>query len=383
MTRRLRTAALVAAVAVASLGALSTPAHGAKGMEVALQDDSALLAQNGMSRGRALKLADQLHVTRIRVNVLWSSVVKKANRRKRPKHPRYDFTSYDRLVNAARAHGMKLELTLSGFAPAWATGNHRIGGYKPNVKYFKEFVRVTAKHFKGHVDRYAIWNEPNYVSWISPLKSGPKIYRSLYVAGWSTIKSIDPAAKVLIGETAPYEQARRCTAPLKFLRGVLQAGPLKADGYAHHPYDFRHSLTYRYPGKDNATLYTLGNLTSLLDRYAGSRRLATPAGKSLPLYLTEYGFMGSGKYKIKDSKRAKYLTKAFQYALDNSHVKQMLQYLIVKPSSAHAFFDTSIVSRKGKKSKSFKALASWTKKQANAKRIAKPIPPAPDYHPPR
>ena len=40
-------------------------------------------------------------------------------------------------------------------------------------------------HFRGLIDRYSIWNEPNYVGWIAPLSSGPKIYRALYTAGYA------------------------------------------------------------------------------------------------------------------------------------------------------------------------------------------------------
>jgi GH35 family endo-1,4-beta-xylanase len=383
MTRRLRNSTLAAIVLVASLGASAPSVHAGKGMELGVQDDPAFVSERGLKRKPALKLADRLYSTWLRVNLPWASIVNSPKAKKRPKHPKYDFTSYDELFNRARGHGIKLQLTISGFAPAWATGNHKKGCYRINVKYFNEYVRAIAKHFKGLIERYSIWNEPNYISWNGPLKSGPKTYRKMYKAAYSTIKKIDPKAKVFIGETSPYAQSRRATAPMKFMRAVVKGEHLKADGYAHHPYDFRHGVDYRYPGKDNATIKTIKNLTRQLDKFGHSGQLTTPSGKRLDVYLTEYGYMGSGKYKVPDSKRSKYLVKAYQMALSNSRVKQMLHYLLVKPPRTGLFFDTSIVKKGGKPTKAFKALAKWSKQQAEAKKIALPEEPAPDYQPPR
>jgi len=143
---------LVAALAVAALGASRTPAHAARGMEVALQDDSSFVSQIGLKRKKALAFAATLHVTRLRVNIPWVAVVNKAHSSRRPKKRHYDFTSYDALFNKARAKGIRLQLTISGFAPAWATGNGQVGCYRMKLKYFKEFAHAVAKHFGHHIE---------------------------------------------------------------------------------------------------------------------------------------------------------------------------------------------------------------------------------------
>jgi hypothetical protein len=364
------------AIAVAAAAGLTVaPARAANHMEVGLQDDGVFTGQIGLKRKLGLKLAGELKVSRIRLNVPWASVVKSPGKRKKPKHVKYNLASYDLMRRMAVKKGMKLQVTLSGFAPAWATGNHKVGGHKIKVKYFEGFVKFIAKHFKGKVDRYTIWNEPNYVSWLGPLKSGAKKYRQMYKAARKIIHKISPKAKIFIGETAPYAQSKRATAPLKFIRDVVKGQHMKAEGYAHHPYDFRHSVDYKYPGKDNATIKTIGRLRSQLNKLAKKGQLSTSKGKSPPIYLTEYGYMASGKYKVSESKRAKYETKAFGMALKAKGVRQMTQYLLVKPPKRSLFFDTSIVSRKkGKKSKTFKALAKWAKKEAGKHHIVVPKP---------
>jgi hypothetical protein len=368
------TLALIAAVAAIALAASGPPAHAAKGMEVALQDDPAFVGELSLKRKKALKLASKLHVTRIRVNLPWATIINKPNGKKRPNHRHYDFTSYDALWRAARKHGILLQLTISGPAPAWATSNHQIGNNKIKVDYFKEFVKTTAKHFRAAVDRYAIWNEPNWGSWNSPLEGNAERYRKMYLAAFKIIRKIDPSAKILIGETSPFGEPGRSTSPLKFLRQLTKPkGRLIADGYAHHPYDY--SRSPYDPGKrnDNAAINTLKNLTDQLDKLAKAKKLTTPAGKPLDLYLTEYGFMASGKYKKPAKKRALFLTHGFDIALKNPRVKEMLQYLLAPPPPFQADFDTSIVTKKGKPTKPFTALQQWTTKEAKAHMIALPF----------
>ncbi|MEA2479357.1 MAG: hypothetical protein QOJ07_1279, partial [Thermoleophilaceae bacterium] len=276
---RWRRFALAALLAFATLLAVAPRAHGATGMEVAVQDDDVFVAGSAIGRAKGVSYAHELGVTRIRVNVTWADTVIKSQRkdRKAPKTIKYDWTAYDQLVLATRGTGINLQLALTGPAPAFASGDHKIGPVKPKAKYYADFARAAAEHFGANVDRYSIWNEPNYVSWISPNKGAGRIYRALYVAGYKAIKKAQPSAQVLIAETSPYKIVKKgkqfASSPLAFLREMTcsnasfskaRCGGLVADGYAHHPYDFDHKPSYRFPGSDNATLATLGNLTGAL-----------------------------------------------------------------------------------------------------------------------
>jgi hypothetical protein len=354
------------------IGVLALPAgaNAASDMEFALQDDSVFVTNAYYGRDRAMNKARDLGVTHIRVNVLWSEVVGSSkNRRSRPSTVNYDYTAYDQVVVAARARGMEVQMALVGPAPAWATGNRKRGVYKPKYRYYEDFVERTVQHFGGLVNRYSIWNEPNHVGWLAPLRSAPGLYSQLYKVGYSAIKRNNPNAQVLFGELAPYASRRgSATPPLQFLRGVLRTNrsykgssryALLADGFAHHPYDFGHKPTYRFPGGDNVTLATLSRLTRALDRLAKYKMLRTPAGGRLNLYLTEYGFMQSGRYGIPDARRASYLKQGFDMARRNGRVKQMLQFLLVQPSAKYRFFDTALLGRKGKETRAYRTLRSW------------------------
>ncbi len=362
---------LVIALAACGL-ALAAPsgASAASDMELALQDDAVLVTNDYYGRERGLNKARELGIIVIRANVLWSQVVGSSiNRRSRPSLVKYDFTAYDQLVVKARERGFQVQLALTGPAPAWATGNRRAGVYKPKYRYFEDFVEATVSHFGGLVTRYSIWNEPNHVGWLAPLKSAPGLYSQLYRVGYNAIKRINPGAQVLFGETAPYASRRgAATPPLQFLRGVLRANrsyrgsrkyALQADGFAHHPYDFGHKPTYRFPGGDNVTLATLGRLTSALNKLRKYKLLTRPDGGHLELYLTEYGYMQSGRFKLRDATRAAYLKQAYEMARRNGRVRQMLQFLLVQPAKRYRFFDTALLGAKGKETRAFRTMKSW------------------------
>ena len=365
MTRRFRRFALVLTLSlVAALGAGSSSAQAAPGMELALQDDATFVTQEypKMKHDKSFPLLRQLNVTWLRVNIGWAGVIgaKAARAKKKPSNVRYDFTSYDTLINAARANGVKLEIGLTGSAPAWATGNKRIGPNKPNAKHFKGFVQAAVNHLGPHVQRWSIWNEPNHIGWISPLKSQASIYRSLYTAAYGVIKAADPGDDVLIGETAPYASRKGvATPPLTFIRALTKSGTLRADGFAHHPYDFNHKPTFKFPGRDNVTLSGLDKLVKLLDSLTKKKKLTTPEGGRLDLYLTEFGYLRSGRQKQSESNRAKYIRQGYDMALKHPRVRQMLHFLLVQPAKKYRFFDTSLVSQGGGKTATFNALADW------------------------
>jgi hypothetical protein len=375
-TRALLTALALAAAVITGWLIAPGESRAARGMELAIQDDALFVQGNKRFRGnKAFDYAKSLGVTRIRANLIWTYTMPKAhyNARRKPASISYDFSQYDRLIDRAAANGIRVHISLTGPAPRWANARRaapKQAWYKPNTAEFGRFAAVAAQHFKGRVDRYSIWNEPNWKTWLGPLKSGPSLYRSLYARGYAAIKKADPRAKVLIGETSPYARPGMSTAPLAFLRKVAcvntsyrrvrKCPRLKADGYAHHPYDFRHAPNFLYPGTDNVTIGTLSRLTRALDRLRRSGALRTPRGGRMPVYLTEYGYFASGRRALPSRTRSRYLKQAYTLALRNGRVKSQLQYLmLVLPRGSASTLNTGLVSRTGKRLPQFKALRSW------------------------
>jgi hypothetical protein len=363
-------AAVVAVVLVAVLHGPSrkAPPRAERGLEIALQDNAVFLERRYYDRQVAFGQARQLGVTWMRTNLLWSRV--------EPRPGRFDWSQYDSLVDAARKAGLSVQMSLTGPAPAWATGDGVAGVFRPDPAKFGAFARAAAEHFRGRVPRYSIWNEPNFVSWLQPLDESPAIYRQLYEAGWAAVKRADHGAQVLIGETAAYAKRGRAMAPLAFLHQVACRGcpELHADGYAHHPYEFTDPPESSYPGSGNVTIGTLDRLTRTLDALAADHLLATPEGRPLPVYLTEFGYFASGRHALPAPVRADYLVRAYAIAARAyPRVRQLLQYLLVAPprDSPGGEFDTSIVKQSGRPEQPFSALAAWAAQEQRLGRVAR------------
>ena len=382
--------ALAAALVLVSigLGLRASDAHAARGMEIAVQDDGALVTQSfakyGLTRDRTLQLARAFGVTRVRINLTWANTLPPGPRRARtrPAALQYEFQLVDAAIDAIARYGMRVHLSVSGPAPAWATGNRRVGPVRPNVSAFGEWAGIAARHFRGRVDRYSIWNEGNLKAWLAPLGSSPSLYRKLYRAGYVAIKGSDPGAKVLIGETSPYGRRGFATEPIAWLRKVLcvnarwrrkrSCPKLRADGYAHHPYDFAHAANYRYPGRDNATMGTLANLTRALDRLARSGALRKNGGGRMPLFLTEYGYFANGRRALSKRKRTRYLYQGWNIALKNRRVKSNLQYLMASPprGSSSAYFNLALLTTRGRKYPQYNTMVRWFK--AHRRKVKRP-----------
>ncbi len=326
-------------------------ARASSDMEFALQDDDVFVHQQGYERDRALEHAEALGATRIRVNVLWERVRVSGG----AANPVYDFSAIDSLQEAAADRGIDLQLTITGPAPSWATRDHKAGNVAPDPSKYSSFVRTVVTHFKGKVDRYSLWNEPNWKSWLSPQKDAPRLYRGLYTAGYRAVKEADPKAQVLIGELAP-TGGGKAIAPLKFLHDMFKgAKPMKADGFAMHPYQLT-SAPNKAAGKpDDVTIGTLPRLTTALDALYKARKLQTPSGRKLNVYLTEFGYLTAGSRKQPQTRIASWLVAAIEVARRNKRVKQLLQYQLIDPPKS-ALWHSALLTRKGAPQPAYKAL---------------------------
>ena len=240
----------------------------------------------------AYNTAQALNATRMRILVEWSRV-SDADDPTPSLDPDYDWGPIDRAIDTAAAHGMRTQVALAGPAPTrrgTARSRSRSGAPTRRATPISPVLPPSTSRAASTATR--IWNEPNYPSWLEPQSQSPQLYRALYEAGDNAIKSVDPSAQVLIGETVPYggkvviktkgkngktvSRGKRlglATAPLKWLRAVACVNarykringctPLHADGYAHHPYDLEFGgdatppNTKKFPGADNAPIETL------------------------------------------------------------------------------------------------------------------------------
>jgi hypothetical protein len=325
-----------------------------------------LLERHYFDRDRAFDRLRELGVSWVRAPLIWHRVESGSG---------HDWAEADSLVDAARAEGFHVHLSLIPPAPASATADGEVGVLRPDPRRFGRFARAAAEHFAGRVRRWSIWNEPNLVNWLRPVSEMPELYRRLYDEAYRAIRDVDPEASVLIGETAPYVRPGKGLPPLAFLRRLARGGPLRAGGYAHHPYSFLEPPERPYPGRDNVSMGSLDRLIRALDRMAEEGSLADERGRALDLYLTEFGYFQSTERALGARRRADYLRRAFDIAADRyPRVRQLLQYLLVRPPAGFpgGRFDTSLLTRNGRPTPAFHALAAWARRAVRDRRAVPP-----------
>ena len=366
-------------------------------MEVAIQDDGVFLHGEHFDVDEAFQRLRALGATHLRVNVLWWSAVPASQRTQTtvPANIQYDWSKWDAAIARARAYGIQVQLDLTGDPPAYACGNkkpaYECDGFRPNEALFADFVGAAVAHFRGSVNRFSLWNEPNWYTWISPHDEAPILYRRLYQAGYKAAKAANPAAEIVIGEFAPHFQKNISTPPLQFIREMVcvnrklrpikgakekcTGGPLEFDAFSTHPYDFTNRPTKPRPNVDELTLANINALPKLLDKLR-KKGLLKPSTKKFPIYLTEVGYFVSGRRGVPESKRKKWIVKAWQMAQDAPRVKQMLHFVFVSPpaDSPSAFFDMGLISTTGVLRPSYEALRGWVQNAAASGGVIRPGP---------
>ncbi len=309
---------------------------------------------------RTLDRLKALGVEIVRLSLRWRRVAPAPSSAMRPAafdakdpgaYPAANWRIYDAIVRDAAARGIRMDMTLKGPAPNWATGRGEPrgtprGAWEPSAREFGEFVRAVATRYDGsyrpsrsaavlpRVDFWAIWNEPNYGIDIAPqaidhsqVEVSPALYRALVDSAWRALQQTGHGRDtILIGELAP----RGITTgdnpgnfsgmvPLRFIRALYcvdssyrplqgkaaaaRACPANASGSAafarEHPALFRASgfSIHPYPqglAPDDPTSIEpdYADLPAMprLERTLDAAQRAYGSHRRLAIYNTEFGY---------------------------------------------------------------------------------------------
>lgn len=335
------------ALAGAALALALVPAP-AGAFQIGMQDDGAFVSESRQARLHALQQARAIGVTYIRITMVWEGF---RNHGWRP---------YDAAVEDARANGMDVQLTVTG-NPRFTVGGRGFLGYRnPSPRRYGDWIGSVARHFRGRIAYYSIWNEPNLAEYLSPQRIGRRavghrIYARLVKAGYAAVKRADPRAKVLVGEAAPSGH------PVRFLERAARSVPggLRADGWAHHPYQFVKVAPGRPQSRYSGGISNVPTMQAALRRLARERLLSTRAGEPVPIYFTEFGYPRPGAYygMFSEALRASYAVKAFQLA-KRAGVRAMVWYQLYNlPGSPRPrLWDTGLISPDGDESLTYRRL---------------------------
>ena len=300
-------------------------------------------------------------------------------------YPTRNWDRYDNVVKEATNLGMRVYFTITGPGPRYGhklappSQRANAGSFKPYPSRFRSFVEAVGKRYSGafkdengirrplpRVDIWSIWNEPNQPGWLTPqwerrggelVPASPGLYRRLFVAGRQGLERSGHGDDViLLGETAPLGSPQRGPRnpirPVPFLRELAcvapngqpyagpaavrrdcpyfgVSGPLKAVGYAHHPYTKKAAPTTPPKAPDEITMANVSGLGPLLDAISDQSGARIP--RDMPILLTEFGYESNPpdpRNGVSLQRQAQFNQLAEFLAYNDPRVKATTQFLV-------------------------------------------------------
>ncbi|MEX2315427.1 MAG: cellulase family glycosylhydrolase, partial [Thermomicrobiales bacterium] len=237
--------------------------------------------------------------------------------------------AYDRVVNHARARGIKLLVDVT-HPPVWArTGDRRVPA---DPAAFGSFMARLVAHFEGRVAAWQLWNEPNLIDETNGIID-PTGFLPLLRAGSQAVRAADPDALVVFPGLAPTSMmyADWAVADDWYLEALLSLNHGEAARY------FDVLGVQGYGAGNHPDTYFPGNLAgnpAWIDHpefyFRHIERLRTVMLDlglgEIPLWITEMGWpagntaavYGYGEY-VDRALQAEYLTRAFEIVRTEWH----------------------------------------------------------------
>ncbi|GAC1545395.1 MAG: flagellar filament outer layer protein FlaA [Herpetosiphon sp.] len=136
----------------------------------------------------------------VREDVQWHRV--------QPSPGKWDWSWYDRVFALHQRNGLHT-IGVIGPAVGWATNEPGIAPsavsfYGPDPDKYAAFAQAVAARYKGQVDAWEIWNEPEHPIHWRPAPN-PAAYAQLLTKASAAIRSVDNHAVILSGGITPFD----------------------------------------------------------------------------------------------------------------------------------------------------------------------------------
>jgi LysM repeat protein len=136
----------------------------------------------------------------------------------------FDWSIADQVVQTVNNHGLKIIARLD-FQPAWARADGANNGPPDNYADYGDFVYALASRYKGRIQAYEIWNEPNLAREWGDRPPNAAEYVALLRVAYARIKQADPNAIVITAGLAPTGTGLPDAIPdAQYLREMYKAG---------------------------------------------------------------------------------------------------------------------------------------------------------------
>ena len=140
----------------------------------------------------------------------------------------YDWSVADQVVQVLNERGIKI-IARVDFQPAWSRSGSANNGPPDNYRDYGDFLYALASRYKGKIQAYEIWNEPNLAREWGDRPPNAAEYVALLRVAYQRIKEADASAIVITAGLAPTGTGLPAAVPdVQYLREMYAAG---AKGY--------------------------------------------------------------------------------------------------------------------------------------------------------
>ncbi len=236
-----------------------------------------------------------------------------------------DWSVADQVVQTLNDRGLKT-IARVDFQPAWARAGGANNGPPDNYRDYGDFLYAMASRYRGRIQAYEIWNEPNLAREWGDRPPNAAEYVALLRVAYRRIKEADPNAMVITAGLAPTGTGLPHAIPdVQYLRQMYQAG---AKNYfdvlgAHAPGYKAAPETSPSEVQNNRALG--GRRFFCFRRVEDLRQVMVEngdAGKQMA--VLEFGWTSDPRpgspynwHSVSEETKADYIVRAFQWARDH------------------------------------------------------------------
>lgn len=248
--------------------------------------------------------------TWLRFDMDWSAI--------EPTKGQQNWSAPDRIVERAKLQGLSL-VAIVTYTPTWAriagaTDSH---GYPSDTAAFAKFAQQAAQRYSSKISTWEIWNEPNLTQFFQP-KPNAQIYTSMLKAASTSIKAVQPSAKILNGGLAPAVDNGSDISPVTYIKSLYAAGAKSSfDVFSVHPYSWP-ALPSDASTSSWNTFYRIRLMRETMVQYGDS-------GKKV--WATEFGApTGNGPTAVSTQLQAKIIADGFAEAKTLGYIERIFVY---------------------------------------------------------
>ncbi len=274
---------------------------------------------------RDLKLAKDAGFNWVKQRFEWRYIEGKAK-------GSFEWNEPDRLVQAINKTGLKVIARIDN-QPKWARADNIFPATAPPDKLqdFTDFLSALAARYKGRIQAYEIWNEPNLAREWGNKEPNAAEYVNMLKESYKAIKKADPNAIVISAGLSPTTASGAVATPdVDYLKKMYAAGAkdyfdmLGAHGAGYKappemsPDDVAKDPRYNHGEPGAGRIYCFRHVEDL-------RAVMVANGdENKQVAVLEFGWTSDNRpnspyawHAVSEQEKADYLVRAFKYAKQN------------------------------------------------------------------